>query len=180
MTLFSVFFFGTELQQCIFRKSCYNFELIRNFSPHQWRQLLEFALTSANFIDHLDLRFFHFGSHSRNKDVFIVSFDLRWKFIFLFFKKAIQTLSLCEFSWTFGLQAWCTSSILFNEANFSPINESSCWNLPFVQIRMISLLVFIHGRGQSSYFSSKQIEFWAYVNSPDHLDWSHNAPAVFI
>ena len=85
-----------------------------NFSPHQSRQLLELALTSANFIDHLEFILFIFGSHSRNQDEFTGSFILSRKFIFLCIEKAVRILSLCDYSWPLGLQPWCTSvSILF-------------------------------------------------------------------
>ena len=97
---------------------------------HQWRQLLELTLvlflSSIWISDCLCLA----RIATRNQDEFTVSFILRRKFIFLFFEEAVRILSLCEFSWSFGLQPWCTGSILFKEANFSPINEGSCWNLP--------------------------------------------------
>ena len=91
-----------------------------NFSPRQWRQLLELALTSANFLDHLDFRLLIFGSHSQNQNEFTVRFISRQKFIFLFFKQAVRILSLCKFSWSFGLHLRCTGCILFKGANFSP------------------------------------------------------------
>ena len=63
-------------------------------------------------LDHFDFRLFMFGSHSWNQNEFTVSFISRQKLIFLFFEEAVRILSLCEFSWSFGLQSWCTCSIL--------------------------------------------------------------------
>ena len=48
-----------------------------------------------------------------------------------------------------------------------------------VQIRMNSLSVLFWDRSLSSYFFNKLFEFWAYVNSFYHLDWSHSAQALF-
>ena len=44
---------------------------------------------------------------------------------------------------------------------------------------MNSLSVLFRDGSSSSYFSRKLFEFWAYVNSLDHLDCSHGALAVF-
>ena len=49
-----------------------------------------------------------------------------------------------------------------------------------VQIRMNSLSVLFWDRSLSSYFFNKLFEFWAYVNSLYHLDWSHSALAFFL
>ena len=59
---------------------------------------------------HLHFRLLMFGSHSQNQHAFTVSFISRRKFIFLFFNKAVRLLSLCEYSWSFGLQPWCTGN----------------------------------------------------------------------
>ena len=167
-----------------------------NFFPHQWRQLLDLALTSAIYWDHLDFRLFFFGSYSRNQDEFIVIFILRRKFIFLFFENTVRILSLCEFSWSFGLQPWCTGSILFKEAKFSPhqwrqllelalvLNSFTIWISAclylahIVEIRMNSLSVLFWDKFVVQFFK-KAVEFWAYANSLDHLDCSHGALAVF-
>ena len=69
--------------------------------------------TCAISLDHLHFRMFMFCSQGRNQDEFTVSFILRQKFTFLFFKEAVRIWSLCEFSWSFGLQSWCTGSILW-------------------------------------------------------------------
>ena len=148
----------------------------------------------ANFLDHLHFRLFNFGSHSRNQDEFIS----RRKFIFLFFEKAVRILSLCEFSWSFGLQPWCTSSILFKEAKFCPhqwrqllevalvlisltIWISDCLSLAhIVRIRMNLLLVLFRDGSSSSYFSRKLFKFRAYASVFDHLDCSHAVLAAFI
>ena len=85
------------------------------------------------------------------------------------------------------MQPWCTASILFQEANFSPINEGSCWNLPLqelisltiwisdclslahiVEIRMDSLSVLFQDGSSSSNFSRKVFEFCAYTNILDN------------
>ena len=60
-------------------------------------------------LDHLKFRLLMFSSYSQNQDEFTASFISRRKFIDLFFEEAVQILSLCEFSWSFGLQS---SSIL--------------------------------------------------------------------
>jgi len=154
-------------------------------------------LPCANFLDHLDFRLYIFGSHSRNQDEFTVSFMLRRKFIFLFQKEAVQILNSCKISWSFGLQPWCTSSILFKEANLSPhqwrqmpelslvLTTLTIWisdNLSLahiVKIRMNSLSVIFQDGGSSCYFSRKLFEFLAYAHFLDHLDCSHGALAVF-
>ena len=131
------FYFETEVHLPIFRGSCSNLELLRilfiiwiavmvywqyfiikflfqeaNFSPHQWRQLLELALVlfflTIWISDCLCLA--HIAT--RNQDECTVSFILRRKFIFLFLEEAVWILSLCKFSWSFGLQSWYTGSIL--------------------------------------------------------------------
>ena len=112
-------------------------------------------------LEHLDFRLFMFGSYSRNQDEFTVSFISRQKFMFLFYEESVRILSLCEFSWSFGLQSWCTGSILFQEAYFSPhqwrqllelalvlilltIWISDCLSLAhIVEIRMNSLSIII-------------------------------------
>ena len=66
----------------------------------------------AIFLDHLDFRLFMCGSQSYSKSGCTASFILRRKFVFLFFEEAIRITSLCEFSSSFGLQSWCTGSIL--------------------------------------------------------------------
>ena len=156
--------------------------------------MLELALTRAKFFDHLNYRLFIFGSHCRT-----INFISRRRFIFLFFEKAVRILSLCKFSWSFGLQPWCTGSILFKEANFSPINEGSCWNLTLqvllsltiwisdclslahiVNIRMNLLSVLLRDGSLSSYFLWKLFEIWAYANSLVYLECSHGTLAVFI
>ena len=136
----------------------------------------------ANSIDHLDFRLFIFGSHSQNQDEFTVSFILRRKFIFLFFEEAARILSLCEFSWSFGLQPWCSGSILlsiflFKEPKFSPhqwrqLAELALVLIPLtiwisdclfvahiVKIRMNSLSVLFRDESSSSYFLRKLFEF---------------------
>ena len=114
----------------------------------------------ANALYHLNFRLFIFGSNSRNQDEFTVSFISRRKFIFLFFEEAVRILSLCEFSWSFGLQSWCTGSILFQKQISLPLRRqllelalvlilltiwiSGCLSLAnIVEIRMNSLSVFI-------------------------------------
>ena len=101
--------------------------------------------------------------------------------------------------WSFGLQPWCTGSTLFKEANFSPINEGSCWNLTLqvllsltiwisdclslahiVNIRMNLLSVLLRDGSLSSYFLWKLFEIWAYANSLVYLECSHGTLAVFI
>ena len=129
----------------------------------------------ANFLNHLDFRLLIFGSHSLNQDEFTSKFFSRRKFIFLVYEKAVWILSLCEFSWSFGLQPWCTGSILFKEANFSPhqwrqllelalvlisltIWISDCLSLAhIVKIRMNSLSVWFRDGGSSSYFFKKAV-----------------------
>ena len=95
----------------------------------------------ANFLNHLDFRLFIFSSNSPNQDEFTFKFISRRKFIFLVFEKAVQILSFCKFSWSFGLQPWCTGSIYSRKPISLPINEGSCWNLP-LQV-LISLTIWI-------------------------------------
>ena len=95
----------------------------------------------ANFLNHLDFRFFIFSSNSPNQDEFTFKFIARRKFIFLVFEKAARILSFCEFSWSFGLQPWCTGSSYFRSPISLPINEGSCWNLP-LQV-LISFTIWI-------------------------------------
>ena len=85
----------------------------------------------ANSLDHLDFRLFIFGSHSRNQDEFTVSFILRRKFIFLFFKKAVRILSLCEYYWPCGLQPWCTEGILFKDQISFPSMKAVVGTFPY-------------------------------------------------
>ena len=112
-----------------------------------------------------------FGSHSCSKSGWIhCQFCSRRKFSFLFYEEAVRIWSLCEFSWSFGLQSWCTGSILFKEANFSPhqwrqllelalvlflliIWISDCLCLAHIaEIRMILLSVLFQDGSLSSYF----------------------------
>ena len=128
------FYFETEVHLSIFQGSCSNLELMwilliiwiavwqyfiiknlfqeANFSPHQWRQLLELALVLILLTIWISdcLCLTHIAT--RNQDEFTLSFILRRKFILLFFEKAVRIWSLCEFSWLFGLQSWYTGSIL--------------------------------------------------------------------
>ena len=79
---------------------------------------------------HLHFRLLMFGSHSQNQHAFTVSFISRRKFIFLFFNKAVRILSVCEFSWSFGLQSGSIYiNLLCQEEILSPIIKDSCWNL---------------------------------------------------
>ena len=77
---------------------------------HQRRQLLELALVFFLLTIWI-FKLCMFCSQS-NQDEFTVNLISRRKFIFLFFKDAIRIWSLCKFSWSFGLQSWCTGSIL--------------------------------------------------------------------
>ena len=67
-----------------------------NFSPHQWRQLLELALVLFFLIIWISdcLCLAHIAT--RNQDEFTVSFSSRRKFIFLFFEEVVLIWSLCN------------------------------------------------------------------------------------
>ena len=118
------------------------------------------------------------GSNSRNQYEFTVSFISRGKFICLIFEEVVQSVSLCDFAWSFGLQSWYTGIFLFQEAIFSPSIKavvSTCIcaiSLGHLNFRLHSLSVSLQNGSSSSNFLVKLFEFWAYVNSLDHLDCS--------
>jgi len=98
-----------------------HFILGSNFLSHQWRKLLELALTSANFLDHLNYRLFVFGSHSRT-----INFAARRRFIFLFFEKAVRNWSLCKFSYHFVCSHGAPAVFYLRKQISLLINEGSC------------------------------------------------------
>ena len=152
--------------------------------------------TGAISLDHLDFRFFMFGSYSRNQDKFTVSLISWQKLIFLVFEEAVRIQSLCKFSWSFGLQSWFTGSILwwfsfFRKQSSLPsikagVRICACaialdrldlkivyvWLTYLVKIRMNLLSVLFWEGSLSSYFLRKLFKFGAYTNSLDHLDCS--------
>ena len=102
-----------------------------NFLSHHLRQLLELALTSANFIDHLDFRMFIFGSHSRNQDEFTVSFISRRKFIFLFSRKLFEFWAYSNFLDHLDCSHGALAVLYLRKLISLPSNEGSCLNSPF-------------------------------------------------
>ena len=137
----------------------------------QWSQLLIRTWAYTISLGHLDFRLLMCGSHSQNQHAFTASFILRLKFIFLFFDEAFQFLSLCEFSWSFGLQSGSTYNNFFISGKkfLSPsikavVGTCSCaiflYHLDFrllclahiVEIRINSLLVFFLDKSSYSYF----------------------------
>ena len=109
-----LFYFETEVHLPIFRGSCSNLELMRilwiiwtavmvywqyfilkilfqeaNFSPHQWRQLLDPALVLFLLTIWISdcLCLVHIASWKL--DELTVSFISKWNFIFIFFREAV-------------------------------------------------------------------------------------------
>jgi hypothetical protein len=98
----AVFYLGKQISLPINEGSCWNLPLQVLISLTIW---ISDCLSLAHIVEIM---------------MSSLSVLFRDKFIFWFFEKAVQVLSLCEYSWPFGLQPWCTGSILFKEANFSP------------------------------------------------------------
>ena len=96
-----------------------------------------------------------------------VNFISRRKLIFLFFEKAGRILSLCEFSWSFRLQSWCTGSILFKEANFSPHQWRQLLELALVLL-LLTIWVFSWLFGLN--LKRQLLEFSACAIFVDHLN----------
>ena len=139
--------------------------------------------TGAISLDHLDFRFFMFGSYSRNQEKFTVSLISWHKLIFLVFEGAVPIQSWCEFSWSFGLQSWSTGSILwwfsfFRKQSFLPsikagVSTCACaialdrldlkivyvWLTYLVKIRMNLLSVLFWEGSLSSYILRKLFEY---------------------
>ena len=120
---------------------------------------MELVLTSANSPDHLDFRLFIFCSHSPNLEEFTVSFISRWKFIFLFFEKAVEFLAYANFLDHLDFRLFIFGSHSRNQDEFT---------VSFISKQKFILLFF-----------EKAVWILAYANILDHLNCSHGALAVF-
>ena len=137
----------------IFQGRCSNFELMRILLilwiavMVQWQYfIIYFFIQGTKFLypsmkavvgtcpcphslDHLDFRLFICGSHNQNQDEFTVRFISRWKFIFLFLRKLFKFWAYANSLDHLDCSHGALAVFLFQEANFSPINEGICWNL---------------------------------------------------
>ena len=121
-------YFELEVHLPYFRGSCLSLELVRMLLiiwiaiMVYWQYFIIFFISGSKFLSHnwrelLALAFFFFSwpfefQIVRNWDEFTEIFILRRTFMFLIFEEAAWVWSLCECSWSFELQSWCTGSIL--------------------------------------------------------------------
>ena len=122
-----------EFSHCVLALFYNNFLVQQIFLSHQRSQLLELALVLLFLTIWISdcLCLYHTIEIRMNS---LSVFFSRRKFIVLFFKEAVRIWNLSNFlnslSCSYCVLAVFCNIFFFQEANFSPINEGSCWSLP--------------------------------------------------